>query len=347
MIRRRLLVLPAVVASAAAGACRLERRRNWLALFGWLVLCLPSSRAGVILDGVPDASYLAFATQFSASGRLLGGPGPGSGTLIAPHWVLAAGHVFNATTFQLGDSGPSYSVAQVVYHPQFLLNGGDLAYGFDLALYRLSTPVVGATPANIYRGSNEVGATAAITGFGLTGVGVNPTLVGPAVHRAGTNQVDSLLSFADGPGGKIGATQAAFLADFDAPAGIGTPGQYNSLLPLGSLATPTALEYHLANGDSGGGVYLYEDNQWYLAGINSAVISQSGVNDWLVKDPSGNTNRFGYGAAALFTRVSSFQAFIDANLSATPEPSSAIVTGLSLSWILAIRRRRVPRFPLA
>ena len=346
MIRRCLLYLPAVVASAAAEACRPERRRGWLAFLGWLVLWLPSSRAGIILDGVPDASYLAFASQFPASGRLLGGPGPGSGTLIAPHWVLSAGHVFNATTFQLGGSGPSYSVAQVVYHPQFLLNGGDLAYGFDLALYRLSSPVLGVTPASIYRSSSEVGATAAITGFGLTGVGVNPSLVGPAVHRAGTNQIDNLLSFADGLGGQVGAIQGAFIADFDAPAGIGTPGQYNSLLPFGSLANPTGLEYHLANGDSGGGVYLYEDNQWYLAGINSAVISQSGVNDWLLNAPSGNTNRFGYGAASLFTRVSSFQAFIDANLSATPEPSSAIFTGLSLGWILAIRRRRLP-LPLA
>ncbi|MDZ4848620.1 MAG: trypsin-like serine protease [Pirellulaceae bacterium] len=308
------------------------------------------SQAGILLDGNTESQYIDYANQpqFAASGTLTGGPGPGSATLIAPHWVLSAGHVGNATTFQIGGTGTAYAVSLVIPHPQFVLNGSNLGYGFDIALYRLSAPVVGVTPANIYRGSNEDILEGSITGFGVSGFGSSTTAGSPpslgAAKRAGTNDIDLILSFSNGPSGQVGAQNAALLSDFDAPIGFGTPGQYNSLATFGSSPLPSSLEYHLANQDSGGGTYVFEGGQWLLAGINSGVVSQQGIYDAFGIPLSGSTQNFGYGAGSLFTRVSSYQTFIDSNVNAVPEPSS--IAMLSMVSVLAAFKRNSRR-PIA
>jgi hypothetical protein len=308
----------------------------------WLALLTTSmtSFGGIIIDGVPDSNYTTYAAQFAASGRLLGGSGPASGTLIAPNWVLSVGHALNATTFQPGGVGTIYNVDQVIYHPTFVANGFNLRYGYDIALYRLSTPVVGVTPANIYRGSLEVGETASLTGFGVTGVGVNPSPGGAIVHRAGTNDLDAVIDLSNGPMGQVGAQDSVLIFDFDAPNGQGAPGQYNTLLsPFASSAAPTTLEYHLAGGDSGGGVYIEDGGQFFLAGLNSAVENQQSFYNSLGLMLPGNTNNFGYGAIGYLTRVSSFQTFIDSNISPIPEPNSGLIVAFSLS-VFSFRRSR-------
>lgn len=291
-------------------------------------LC-PSLQAGIMLDGVAESSYTNFAaqSQFNAIGKFTTG---GSGTLIAPNWVLAAGHLGNVAGFQIRGTGTVYGVSQIIRNPTFLANGSDLNYGHDIALMKLSTSVVGVTPASIYRGSNEIGQLAAITGFGVGGFGNAGTESLAEAQRAGTNVIDTAFNFANGSGGQLGSQDAAFLVDFDAPNGIGSPGQFNTLLGSGSNAAPTSLEYQLARLDSGGGMFIQENGEWKLAGVNSGIASQRQLLG------TGSTKQLGYGAVSLFTRVRSYQGFID-GVTAVPEPSSILM--LTMAPVLMAARQ--------
>jgi hypothetical protein len=284
------------------------------------------SHAGMILDGVSDSLYLQWANQFPSAGRITSG---GSGTLITPNIVLTAGHV------PLGDfviGGNTYVGTSITVHPQFLANGGNLSYGSDIALLHLATPVTNVTPTPWYRGNSEVGSTMTMTGYGLTGVGSLASPSGGGILRAGTNVIDAVVSLGNGPNGEVGAQNAMLIADFDAPVGFANPAdRFNT---TGS-SVPTALEYHLATFDSGGGVFIQENGVWYVAGINSGVSSQfqftgrAGDNDQL----------FGYGAMSYITRVSAFQNFIEIN--AVPEPGSlAMLVGVGAIGFAFRRMRR-------
>lgn len=89
-----------------------------------------------------------------------------SGTLVAPQWVLSAGHCAGATRIRVGstnlDSGGTLvGVAASVKHPRY--NGR----AYDFRLYKLSTAVT-HTPASINTVSPAIGATGTLYGFGQT-----------------------------------------------------------------------------------------------------------------------------------------------------------------------------------
>ncbi len=296
---------------------------------GLLVACtaIPARQAlgGIMLASVPEASYINFSnqSQFDAIGTF--SPGA-SGTLIAPNWVLTAGHLgVNVNNFRVRGTGQSYAVAEVVQHPTFIVNNQNINLGYDIQLVRLVENVPNVTPASIYRGNLEAGATIAITGFGLGGFGDTGESLS-AIQRAGTNTVDVVASFVNG------AQNAILVADFDSEFGA----THNTLAAFGSSSTPLSLEYHLATGDSGGGIFIFENGQWYLAGVSSGVESQAQFLPNLV---GANTDLFGYGALSYFTRVSAFQGFID-NVTAVPEPSSFLLFGSLAVGAVAARRMR-------
>lgn len=281
-------------------------------------------RGGMILDGVSDSLYTAHGAQFAAVGKV----GSASGVLIAPNWVLTAGHVGPAN-FTIG--GQTYSIAESIKHPQFLANGNDINYGFDIALIRLTSNVVGVAPIPIYQGTNELGATISMVGYGETGVGSTGVSANPGTLRGGTNIVDGFYSFENGPTGQIGAVNGVLLTDFDAPLSFDATGKFNT---LGTPAT-TSLEYHLASGDSGGGAFIQEGGQWYVAGIHSFVDSQ---RNWTGK-PGDSSLLFGYGAVSGMTRVSTFQNFIQSH-TGVPEPSSMALCCLAIATAWPWTRRR-------
>lgn len=296
-------------------------------------LACANAHAGVIIDGLPDSSYTMHANLFAASGSI----GGGSGTLISPHWVLGAAHVGPASSFVL--NGIAYPVSQTIPHPTYVSNGSNLNFGYDLALYHLPSPVTSVAAVPIYRGTGELGSEVSIAGYGRTGVGLDPTPANPGTHRAGTNVVDLIISYGNGPAGQVGAPNAGLLLDFDAPSGIGNPGQYNTLSSFGSSANVTSLEYHVAGGDSGGGLYIVDGGITYLAGVASGVQDQQMFYDQAGIAQPGNTNQFGYGAVSLFSRVGSYQPFIDGTIASLPEPTSLVMVGFVVA-IASLRRSK-------
>lgn len=276
---------------------------------------LPTA-AGVIRHDVADANYLSLATQHTSVGRVsIANSGfVASGVLIAENWVLTAAHLMDnnnaPTTFRLGAS--SYGIAERILHPDY---NGNLALGNDIALFRLSTAVTDITPATLFSGESEVGGVGTSVGFGMTGNGLTGINFsgGAGTKRAGQNTVDAL-------GSVFGLDADILVYDFDNPAG----GSINSL----GTADALAMEYLIAFGDSGGGMFQTIGGSNVVTGITSFLASVDGATDGTYSDLGGAT------------RVSSYRPFIEQHVTSAvfiPEPAALAV--LVLSGFAMLRRR--------
>jgi hypothetical protein len=154
---------------------------------------------------------------------------------------------------------------------------------------KLSSPVSGITPATRYTGASELTAKGTAVGYGVTGTGL--TGAGDIVDglkRAGNNVIDVFYQR------NRKSLPLIFLSDFDNP--------HNPLDSRYGSAIPLALEYLIAPGDSGGGVFAEIGGQMVLLGVNSFVGSFDG---------SSNSD---YGDISGHIRVSAFNSWIDSVL---------------------------------
>lgn len=118
-----------------------------------------------------------------------------TGTLIAPNWVLTAGHCVEGIrpsqlkrfSFEVG--GKSYAWAATYLHPTFNFPDG------DVALIKLKKSVTGITPAVLRTTAPQVGEIMTIVGFGLTGTGALGTTGGAGIKRFGTVALDGVDPF--------------------------------------------------------------------------------------------------------------------------------------------------------
>jgi hypothetical protein len=305
------------------------------------------ARAGTIRADVNPQVYLDLGAQakYANVGRvnttLSTGALISSGTLIAPDVVLTAAHTLDgAASLSFFVGGSTYTASQWSAYPLWTSN---LEAGYDLGLVRLSSPVLNVTPATRYTGKSELGMTVTEVGYGMTGTGLTGATRYDGKKRAGTNRIDSLSAGS-------GSSARLMWMDFDQPN-----SRSRSRI---SDNGPTLLEYLIARGDSGGGLFMDTKSGTQLIGVSSFGYSLDGKVD------------ASYGEKAGFTRVSAFNSWIDAmlrqfsvttsfgstNLSvrpglratelfvSVPEPSTAtIALGALLVLLLGVRRPRSQR----
>lgn len=303
-----------------------------------LVATGSTASAGTIRHDRSDSLYrsLAQQPQFAAVGRYSGTLG-GSLTLIHPEWALTAAHVISDNQGNLHTTMGTITIGgNVRTATQFIVprgvNGnpgwnGSVNDGFDIALVRLNSPITNITPATIYTGFQEYRQVVTMVGYGQTGNGTTGSTGSSGIKRAGQNVVDELFTMRNGLTG--------LRWDFDDPPGAGA----NAPNRLGGSNTPLDLEYQIASGDSGGGSFIQENGNWYLAAVHSATYD---FFTW-----PGTNDSHTYGDVAIATRVSAYQQFIFNNIpdlaaASLPEPSSVALLGL-IAGLLCGQRLRIAK----
>jgi hypothetical protein len=280
-----------------------------LTLVAILAVVTASGHAGTIRHDVMDEVYLNFGLSFGNVGQVAfstdSGNYLGSGTLIAPQWVLTAGHVVeDATqwTFYLGGNAYSARPGNLVAHPGW---DGDLLSGYDIGLAKLDAPVdvqaMGISPADLYTGSSELGNVGTSVGFGRTGTGLTGAVTYDGRKRAGQNVIDEFYEPLP-----PGETPRILLSDFDSGSWFDNV--------LSGQRQPLNLEYLIAPGDSGGPVFIPGGDGWVLAGVHSFVMGLDGYANSDYGDISGHT------------RVSAFDDWI--GYVTMPIPGDANLDGL-------------------
>lgn len=172
--------------------------------------------ANAIANGtpVPDGQY-GFATKLTMTGI----PNPDgttrnsacSAALIAPQWIITAGHCFHAVNGRPVSGPTPYATTATVGRTDLTGTGGHVvdvvevqqAPRGDVALGRLATPVTDVTPLPLTGAAPGSGTILRITGWGATG-SVNPVpvthlMTGQVKVSRVTGQSVMVIGFAPAP----------------------------------------------------------------------------------------------------------------------------------------------------
>lgn len=221
-----------------------------------LFLLINHCLAGTIDPNTSDEKYLKYAQEFECVGTITGKSENGSNyfasaVAIDSQHILTAAHVVKdckTCFFEIG--GRKYNIYKVIYSQKYD-NGfgvGDIAIGFSEQKLQIESY------PQLYSDNDEKGKLCSISGFGMTGTFLTGPNIGDTKQRAGTNMIDTI----------------------DSELLVCSPTKGKN---------KTKLEFLIASGDSGGGLFI--DGK--LAGINSCIFVSKGSPNSKYGTESGHT----------------------------------------------------------
>jgi hypothetical protein len=236
-----------------------------MALFSMLIFT--SSYAGTIDPSTPDEKYRIYGEEHGCVVRLKGRcfckkekgkehDFVASAVVIKPHWVITAAHVVKETKNVVVNVGKkNYEIKKIIVkdgYDEDIIGLNDIAVAYSEEDFGLDFY------PELYSEKDEVGKVASICGYGLTGTFSSGAVRSDDNKRAGSNIVDRI--------------------------------DRNCLVCTNMGGKKTKLEFLIASGDSGGGLFIDQK----LAGINSFVMSD---------DEGPNSD---YGDECAHTRISQY-----------------------------------------
>jgi hypothetical protein len=246
-----------------------------------------ASTAGTIDPSTPDSKYLEFGKQFPWVVQLRNTidcqkcqkvhDQLASAVLIKPNWALTAAHVVRETTNNvIYVHDQEFPLSYVVWHKEF----EDAQVGFhDIALCYSPKEFGLKSYIPLYAEADEVGKSVTIAGWGSTGTFLTGATKLDSQRRAGHNKIQT-------------ARQAVLVyQQHDRPKRF-------------------ALEFMIAPGDSGGGLFIGDK----LAGINSFLTAEDKNADGTYTDESA------------FTRVSLYRDWIELQIEKYEKAMQALAT---------------------
>lgn len=212
--------------------------------------------AGTRNPDVDDTKYIEYGAKFECVLSIYGiekdgGMFAASCVAINPEWVLTAAHVVKNAKH----CGVSISESEIIIVDEIICHKDfqDVFGIGDIALCRLKKPLNMSFYPQLYSDTDEVGKVCSIAGFGATGTFITGQIDSDGKRRAGSNIIDGV--------------------------------EKDMLLCSPEISNITSLEFLIATGDSGGGLFI--DGK--LAGINSCVIATSKRPNSVYGDESGHT----------------------------------------------------------
>jgi hypothetical protein len=235
------------------------------------LLLFSSVLGGQKHDSSPDSLYLEkgknFNYVFKIEGTYQNGQiFYGSAVAIDDHNVLTAAHIIeNYKECFVVKGDKKFRLTNLKQHPEFIEeNVGH----FDIAIGHSEQSFNFKDYPELHKNEDEVGKQCFIAGYGSFGTFSNANLIYDHKIRAGSNTID-------------GIDRDMLICSVSKKTDIDC----------------TDLEYLIASGDSGGGLFINSK----LAGINSCVVVTKDDNKIKIKEESGHT------------RISKFIDWIESN----------------------------------
>jgi hypothetical protein len=172
-----------------------------------------------------------------------------TGTLISPQWVMTAGHGTHIlpANFKIEINGKGYFVEWIVPHPNYDQENQNN----DIALLKLTEPVVGIMPTGPYTLKDETSKHVWFAGFGDIGTG-EAGVTGPA---SSINHAENIIDSVD---------DLWINFDFDSPK--------TNALELEGISGP---------GDSGGPAFIKTEQGLKVAGVSSHQLNDDDTPEGL------------------------------------------------------------------
>jgi hypothetical protein len=215
--------------------------------------------AGTIDPNTPDQKYIDYGSKFPHIAQISGisddnEPYFASGVAYRDNIIITAAHVLSATKDQIikvNINNKNLTTDTVIIHQKY--NSNSFGY-YDIGIIKLKDSIGLDWYPELYQQEDEHGKICSLSGFGITGTFNTGAIKSDRFKRAGSNTIDGI----------------------DRGMLVCTPS---------INIRKTELEFIIAPGDSGGGLFIGNK----LAGIHSCIMANGHKAKSDYKTESGHT----------------------------------------------------------